>query len=215
MDIRKQAGAWTTILLFCLIVSGCGGMKGGYSGFLGDYSGLRPSERVDGAMVYRSPVKTVADYDSFVIEPIQVHFAPGADEAAIDPAKLLELCVMFQRQLISELKAGGYKVVEEPRSDSLILRMAITDLKKNIPALNIHWATKLSGAGLGGAAIEGEGVDGTTGERVFALVHARQGSRMALSTKAFKAWGSAEEAIDFWAKKIVERLKEINETGTW
>ena len=41
--------------------------------------------------------------------------------------------------------------------------------------LNIHWATKVTKAGIGGASIEAEFIDSVSQERIAALVDNRQG----------------------------------------
>ena len=211
---KERALKIIVMLVSILFLSGCGSLGGQYSGFLGDYSQLRSSAKVKGALVYRSPYKTTADFDNFIIDPIRVHFIPSSGATAIDPEKLNELTVYFRAQIIKELKAGGYNVVNSPQGKTLRMRIAITDLKKTIAALNIHPTTKLSGAGLGGASIEGEGVDSQTDERIFAFVHTKKGSRFSFS-EGLSTWGHAQQVMDFWAGKIVERLDEIRQSKKW
>ena len=201
------------VIISILFLSGCSGLGGQNSGFLDDYSQLRPSSHIDGARVYQNPKKNITDYNNFMIEPVRVQFIKSREKVAIDPEKLSELTRYFRNKMEKELRSGGYRVVNSAGNDTLIFRIAIVDIKKAIAALNIHPATKMSGAGLGGAAIEAEGVD-TMGNRIFAFTHSKKGNRMSL-TAGLSAWGHAEQAMDFWAKKTVERLDEIRQSKQW
>ena len=194
-----------SIFILISILSVCSKVQAENSGFLGDYSGLKKSKAVKGARAYFNPDKSLKAYDAFIIDPVRIHFAPGSDDAAIDPAKTYELAKYFRKQLISELKSGGYIVMDKPGRNTLTVRMAITDLKKTNKLLNVHPAMKMSGAGLGGASFEGEGVDSETGDRVFAVTHSKKGSRKSMKA-GLGDWAHAEQAMDFWAKTCVEQL---------
>jgi len=195
-----------TALVGCIgVLSVCTKVQAGNSGFLGDYSGLKKSKDVKGARAYFNPDKSLKEYDAFIIDPVRIHFAPGADATAIDPQKTAELAQYFREKLISELKVGGYIVIDKPGSNTLTVRMAITDLKKTNKLLNIHPGMKLSGKGLGGASFEGEGVDSVTGERIFAVSHSKKGSRKSMKA-GLSEWGHAQQSMDFWTKTFVEHL---------
>ena len=187
-----------------LLLGGCSMSKRGHSGFLGDYSQLEPDDQIKDMQVYRAPGLDASAYDKFIVDPIGVHFAPDAKGIAINPDRLKELTDYFRQTLVDELSVN-YAVVDDPGPGTMRLRIAITDIKKTEPALNIHPATKLAGAGLGGASVEAEGIDSQTGRRLFAFVHTRPGDRMAIA-EGLDAWGHAKQAMDFWAQKLVERL---------
>ena len=196
---------WVLSVVLIMGITGCGTTKAGHSGFLGDYSGLRPSTIADGAEQYFHSRKAIADYDKFIVDPVRVQFASGSNASAIDPAKTLELTEYFRTKLISELRSGGYSVTDKQGGNALIVRMAITGLKKTNPLLNIHPATKMSGAGLGGASFEGECVDSVTGERIAAVVHSKKGDRTSMKA-GLSDWDHAKQAMDFWAETFVNQL---------
>ena len=54
----------------------------------------------------------------------------------------------------------------------------------------------------------------TLGERIFAFVHTKKGNRFSFS-EGLSEWGHAQQVMDFWAKKVVERLDEIKATRRW
>ena len=196
------------LILVVATLGGCGASQRAYSGFLGDYSNLEPSPRIDGAKVYRAPDFDLSKYNQFIIDPIGVEFAPDASGSAVDPKVLTEMTQYFRGKLIEGL-SKNYRVVDKAGPGTMQVRIAITDLKKATPALNIHPATKLSGVGLGAASVEAECVDSATGKRLIAFVHTRSGDRLAV-VEGLQDWGHAKQAMDFWAEKLVERVDEAH-----
>lgn len=188
---------------------GCGAPKVEHSGFLSDYSKLEPAPKVDGAMIYRKPGMDLGKFDKFIIRPIGVHFTPENEHPTIDADTLKELTDYFRAKLIEELKKNNYQVVTQPGQGVLDLRIAITNLKKTQPLLNIHPAMKLSGLGLGGAAVEAEAFDTGSGERQFAFLHAATGNRLGV-VEGLQDWAHAKQAMDYWAQHLVERLNEAH-----
>ncbi len=130
-------------------------------------------------MSYKNPTKSLKGYDKFMVDPIMVHFAPNAKGIAVDPFKVQQVADYFHRELWQALSIR-YQVVDTPGPGVLRLRAAITDTKTTVPIMNIHPGTKLLGLGLGGASMEGEGVDSQTGERVLAVVDSPRGGRLTI-----------------------------------
>jgi len=196
-----------SIILCGVLLAGCKS-KTAHSGFLGDYSQLRASSEFKGAMEYKNPNLTLADYDKFMIDPILVHFAPNAKGTAIDPAKVKKLTDYAAEQL-REALSKRYQVVSAPGPRVLRLRVALTDIKKTIPAMNILPQTKLSGVGIGGASMEAEAVDSQSGERVLAVVDSGKGSFMAIKA-GLEPFGHAKELIGKWVERFVKRVDKAH-----
>lgn len=190
------------------LITGCQAHKAEYSGFLGDYSKLRPSPEVEDALYYQDPGKSLKDYDKFIIDPVLLHFAPNAKGTALDPAKLKEMTDFVRDEAVMAL-SKRYEVVDAPGPGVLRLRAAVTDIKKSIPAMNIHPATKLSGVGLGGASMEVEAIDSQSGLRVFAVVDTRQGNQLAL-TAGLSELGHAKQVIKHWIERFVARVDKAH-----
>ncbi len=202
-----------SFILFGVFLAGCQSSKTAHSGFLGDYSRLRASSEYEGALEYKHPNLTLRDYDKFMIDPILVHFAPNAKGTAIDPAKVKKLTDYAAEQL-RELLSRRYQVVSAAGPGVLRLRIALTDIKKTIPALNIHPGTKLSGVGIGGASMEAEAIDSQSGERVLAVVDSGKGSFMAIKA-GLDPFGHAKKVIGNWAERFVKRVdKAHGHTGS-
>ncbi len=187
-----------------------------YSGFLGDYSKLKRSRQLKGAMSYENPSKKLGHYDKFIIDLVVVHFAPNAKGIGVDPIKVQQVADYFHRELWLALSMRmRYQVVNTPGPGVLRLRMAITDIKTTVPIMNIHPGTKLlgqvSGLGLGGASMEGEAVDSQTGERVLAVVDMRRGAFNPLPSGAgFDEVGHAKEVVRYWVKRFVGRVDKAH-----
>ncbi len=181
-----------------------------YSGFLKDYSQLRPSREHEGVQSYQNPSKSLQGYDKFMLDPVIVHFAPNANGSGVGPTKLKKLTDYFLYEAINAL-VKRYRMVSEPGPGVLRLRMAITDVQTTQPMFNIHPATKLLGLGMGGASIEAEALDSITGERIFAVVDKRSGKPNLLpSADEFDELGHAKEAIKHWVERFVSRVDKAH-----
>ena len=190
------------------VLVGCQATKAAHSGFLGDYSKLRPNPEVEDALYYQDPAKSLKDYDKFMIDPVIVHFAPNAEGTAFDPAKLKELTDYAHEEAVAAL-SKRYRVVDTPGPGVLRIRAALTDIKKTKPAMNIHPATKLSGLGLGGASMEAEALDSQTGVRVIAVVDTRQGNRLSFGA-GLSELGHAKQVIKHWIERFVKRVDKAH-----
>ena len=208
---NPRAASWGAHVLFiaCAInLTGCKSTETAHSGFLGDYSGFRASSEHKGAMVYKHPTLTLADYDKFMIDPILVHFAANAKGTAIDPAKVKQL-TDYMAERLRESLSKRYRVVSAAGPGVLRLRVALTDIEKTTPALNIHPGMKLSGVGVGGASMEAEAIDSESGERVLAVVDSGKGSFMAIKA-GLESFGHAKEVIGKWAERLVKRVDKAH-----
>ena len=209
----RKAGKFVVALLSISLVSalaGCASQKVGYSGFLQNYAQLKPDPKVDGALRYLNPAKSLKQYDKFIIDPIAVYFARRKNRsgAGIDPAKLKILTDYFYVELHKAL-SKNYKVVGASGRGVMRLRVAITDVEESEPLLNIHPAMKLSGIGLGGASMEAEGVDSNTGERIGAIVETRSGNRMSLAP-GLSRLGHAKQVIRYWIERFLKNLNKAH-----
>lgn len=214
---------WRSML--CLILAGflggcaAGGMKEvKKTGFLGDYSMLKPGGEDRAALLYIKPGVDFKLYDKIMFDRVMVWLSPEAQSRGVDPALLKEMTDHYQKALLDAVK-DGYRVVEQPGPGVLRVRAAITDVKPSKPVANtmstilpVGWvvagATKVASdenVGTGEAATEIEILDAMTGERLAAAVDRRQGGKAAFRGK----WTDAKDAFDFWAKRFRERLDEM------
>ncbi len=196
-----------SFILCGVLLAGCKS-KTAHSGFLGDYSGFRASSEYKGVSEYKHPNLTLRDYDKFIVDPILVHFAPNAKGTAIDPAKVMKLTDYAGEQL-RDLLSKHYVLAGAPGPRVLRLRIAITEIKKTTPALNILPPMKLSGVGLGGASMEAEAIDSQSGERVLAVMDSQMGNRLSI-VPGLDPLGHAKQVIRKWVKRFVSRVDKAH-----
>lgn len=199
-------------VLTCGVMVGCQQEKTLYSGFLSDYSRLKPNPEVEGALYFQAPGASLAHYDKFIIDPIRIHFAPNAKGVSIDPVELSELAQFAWNHMVTAL-SKRYQVVDHPGPGVLRIRAAITDIKKTQPLLNIHPGTKLAGMGLGGASVESEATDTMTNQIVIAVVDMREGNRLSIA-EGLHEMGHPKQVIEHWIKRFVRRLDEAHGYAT-
>jgi len=209
------------LLLAALVLAGCAasGMKDvKTTGFLSDYSQLKPGGEDRAALLYIKSGVDFKHYDKIMFERVTVMLSPEADNKGFDPALLKELTDYYQKALLDAVK-DGYQVVDQPGPDVLRVRAAITEVKPSKPVANtmstilpVGWvvagATKVASddnVGTGEAGTEFEVLDSMSGERLAAAVDRRQGGKMAFRGK----WTDTKDAFDFWAKRFRERLDEM------
>lgn len=187
-------------------LAGCAGIaKPDRTGFISDYSKL---ERVSDHHLAYSAGK-FNRYDSFIVEPVELLIDDDDEEMPFTAEELTELQAYFTEHLVSALSDDdGYAVVAQPGPGVARIRFAITDVKRTIGVLNISLVTKITGAGIGGAAAEGEVLDAVTGEQLAAMVRWGGGSRVLMAglTKA----GDAKIAIKRWCRDLRETLDEAH-----
>ena len=181
------------------------------SGFLSDYSKLAEDPKEKGSrLVYRNPDSNMSDFDSLCLEEPILLLYPQDEAQAIDAdeaAKMLRLVTRFDDVLREELEKQGANLVYEAGPGVLHCRWAITNLGKSKTVMRALPQARLiagsMGKGRGGAAMEGECVDGGgSGEVVAQVVRADKGSKKSGVT----TWAGADSAIRKWARELAERL---------
>ena len=123
------------------------------------------------------------------------------------PAETAEVARYFNAALTKEFTKRGYKVVNEPDVGVARIRVAVTDINQSTWWMNLHPASKLSGAGTGGASMEGEVIDSVTGKQLGAVIQTGKGNQFELDT--FNKLDDVKDAINGWAKAAVDRLDQI------
>ena len=194
------------VICFGTIVSamaaGCATVQDpGRTGFLSDYSKLK--EIAENHLVYDSG--NFGNYSKFIIEPVAMLYRQPEEIRVFDDEELEDLQTHFATKVRNALtEDDGYQVVEVAGPGTARLHIGITDVDDTIGALNITIYTKITGAGLGGAAFEGEVVDSMTGEQIAAV--SRWGSGSRILRAGFTHTGDAKILMDRWAKNLRKRI---------
>jgi len=209
------------VLIMSLVLTmaiGCAPKAYQYSGFLKDYPQfIEGKEGVDKA--YLREGVNFKKYNKVMLDHVVFYFKPDAEYKGIQTEELNELAEAFHKAMADALK-DAYPLVEKPGSDVMRIRIAITDLVPSNPALSgittvipigLAISAVKSGAGgghtgVGEASMEAEILDSTTNERIGVAVDMKPGGKLSGLTK----WGAAEDAFEFWAKRLRAWLDEIH-----
>ena len=202
----------TLMLGFCLTASAFGQNND----FLTDYSTL---ENQEGAFfvhkIYKVPnvEQRLADYNSVMVDQPEIFIADDSKYKGAKGDQLKALADIARLSTITRLEAGGFEVVDEPGTDTLFMRWAITDLylqkkKRGIlsytPIGMVVHATKSSATrdlwkkiDIVELGLEVEFTDVVTGEIIAAIVTYQQGFRKQKGTKAdIVSWQELEALFD-------------------
>ncbi|MCZ6654885.1 MAG: DUF3313 domain-containing protein [Planctomycetota bacterium] len=198
---RPLVGVALVVSAFQL--TGCASTPPPMTGFLGDYSKLVKDK--DGALRHIDP--ELRGYSGFIVAPVQIR--TQRTPPVLEPSERAEVARYMRDSLRKVLREAGFRLTETPDSEIGLIRVAITDVQKSKWYLNLHPGTKLTGAGLGGASMEGEVVDSVTGKQLGAVVQSGKGNRFELDT--FSELDDVKDVIDRWAEAAGKRLKELRE----
>lgn len=185
-----------------LVLTGCTASISERTGFLSDYGSLEKTE----SNRMRFVSAELGSYEAFMVDPVEFRFE--GDLKAEHRASLAE---HTRTRLVTELRANGVEVVDEPGVDTARVRIALTDIAKAKWYLNLHPVTKATGAGLGGASMEAEIIDSVTGEQLAAVIRSDYGNR--LEFDVFSTLDDARDAIDAWAKEAAAHIAELRGTS--
>lgn len=191
-----------------LMQCGCGAEKVVKTGFLSDYSRLTVKSESSLRYVNES---ALARYSSFIVDRVTLYFHSGADgiedktKGKLTQEKIDDLTNYLHSKIVEAVKESGHSVVYQPGPGVARIRAALTDIDKT-SIVTLYPGAKLSGLGLGGAALEAEIVDSNTGEQIAGLVEAQKGSRIPFV--GLGKWDAAKQAMDEWGKRLQKRLEE-------
>ena len=155
-----------------------------------------------GSYIYFSEGKSLSQYSKFYIGQVVVFLTSEGMEREVDPSKLNQLSDYFRTELIEALQ-DKYSLVGLGRRDqgTLQINAALTDVL--IPSGNKESS---SGFNVGGASLEAELIDYTTGEIVGAVIVSQTETGAPDST----SWDNTRRILKSWAQRFRARLDEAH-----
>jgi hypothetical protein len=189
------------------------------TGFFGsDASKLAKGPEGGAALAYVNPNAQWSKYTKIQVLPVEFW---AAEDSKISTSDQQMLTAYFYNKLKEDL-GKSFTLVDQPGPGVLTLRSALMDATTATPGLRslsviIPQARVLNGlqslgtgsyAFVGSAEGEMEVKDSTTGEFLAGAVDQRAGG-MGIKGAASFQWGDAENAMDYWAQKITNRLLEL------
>lgn len=172
------------------------------SGFLTTYDALQT--RSASRSEFTSP--DLASYTALLIDPVEVR----VDPEALPPDQAALAAEHFHAAAVRVVTEAGIPRADAPGLGVARLRLALTDIAASVWWMKIHPGARASGAGTGGAAMEGEITDSITGAQLAASVRADSGNQFNLT--AFSTLDDVKGAIDRWASDAARQLREARDT---
>lgn len=197
-----------------LLLGGCASsttQPAQYSGFLDDYSQLRPEQSASGAPVMRwiSPELDLQRYRSVVVEKPLFHPAPQPS-AQVSQQTLDAIAAYLQQAMQREL-AGRLRIVNQADQDSLVLRSAISAVTLSPEGLKVYEVipVALVAAAASTAAgtrdlnseiyIELEAIDGRNSQPMARVVRKGHGLQLENDSTQLRL-EDIKPVLDTWAK---------------
>ncbi|MDD2601011.1 MAG: DUF3313 domain-containing protein [Kiritimatiellae bacterium] len=191
------------------------------SGFLQNYSQLKPGQDDRALLVYVNPQANFKAYNKIMLEPVKVYVTKGSALAKLKKEDLQSLLNYLDSTLREHLKAD-YAIVNQPGPGVMRLRVAITEAKGSRVILDtistvIPYSLALSEVkriatgshmSVGSARVECEALDSISNARLLAAVDERVGRKITGKFDKFDKWHTAHDAFDYWAERLQVRLRE-------
>jgi hypothetical protein len=186
------------------------------TGFLGpDASKLAPGPKGGAALVWVNPNANWKSYTKIQLKPVE--FWAAAD-SKVSPEDQKVLTAYFYNALQTSL-SKSFTLTDQPGPGVLTLDVALMDATTATPGLRtisvvipqariLNAAQSLatdSYAFVGSAEAEMKATDSVTGELLAEAVD-KQAGGMGIKGAASFQWGDAQNAMDYWAQRIPERL---------
>jgi hypothetical protein len=196
-----------------------GPLPSSVTGFLGpDASKLAPGPEGGAALAWIDPNAQWASYTKIQLLPVEFWAAADSKVSAADQATLTEY---FYNQLQTNL-SKSFTMVDQPGPGVMTLHVALMDATTAVPGLRtisvivpqarvLNLAQSMatdSYAFVGSAEAEMKVTDSVTGTTLAEAVDQRAGG-MGLKSAASFQWGDAQNAMDYWAEKIPNRILQL------
>jgi hypothetical protein len=192
--------------------------------FLGpDASKLAPGPKGGAALVWVDPNAQWSNYNRILLEPVQ--FWAAADSKVSDSDQQV-LTTYFYNALKTNIPEQGFTLADQAGPGVIRLQVALMDATTAVPGLRtisvvvpqarvLNLAQSLatdSYAFVGSAEAEMKATDSVSGALLAEAVDQRAGG-MGLKSAATFQWGDAQNAMDYWAKLIPERMHQFQSGG--
>jgi hypothetical protein len=189
-----------------------------YSGFLGDYSQLKPGPESGAAKVYIKQGVDFKQYRKVIMDHVIFYFKEDAENKGIDTVEFTELSAKFHQAVVDAL-GTAYILTGKPGAGVLRVRVALTDVQLPakplssitaiLPAAFIITTVKSGVAGedteLGDISMEFELLDSATNQRIGAVIERKAGG----TSDSTSTFGKKEDTFTFWAQRLRKRLDTL------
>ncbi len=183
------------------------------SGFLDDYSKLRPGGPDEASLVYRDPNADWDAYDDVLFEPVTIWRSGKRSLDDVPEEDLKRLAAVFQQSVRGRLEQI-FRLVDRPGAGTLQVRLGLTQARQADPVLDVftfdvppptavpddQLLAPATQALVSAVAVEGELTDAVTEVVLAAGVDRRR-------TRTLRSWGDVRAAADRWAAWFAGRIE--------
>ena len=188
-----------------------------YSGFLGDYSILKPGPDGGAKLVYQNPDANFKSYTKILLEPVTIWSGEGSDmnDLSKEDKKMVadRLYSVLQARL-----AKDYVLVQQPAPNTMRMAAALTTADRSYPVMDTISsivpvgvavsALKAIATGkpafVGEASVELRVTDASTGTILFEAVDSRVGTKNPMGL--WDKWEDVDAAFTYWADRTGYKL---------
>jgi hypothetical protein len=188
------------------------------SGFLSDYTVLKPVEGKPGSYRYIDKNTNFKPYGKVMIDPVQVFITPNAEYKGMQPEMLKRITDAFRTEFLGAM-LSGYQIVEQPGPDVLRFRLAITGVNPVRPDMgvtdfipvkavfNVARAAAGEAPRVAEMSAELEVLD-PTGKIVASAVSTRKGDKTLAQAEKI-TWTELQAVAAVWAKDLRQQLDQL------
>ena len=211
-----------SVCLLMALLSGCAKQEMQQAGFLEDYSTLQPDPIGFADKSFKKENVVWGAYDKVMIDQIMFFLKDDAQYKGIDADDFNQLAQYWNDSMVKSL-SKSYKIATEPGPNTLRLRLAITNLVPNKPAMGTITTVVPVGLaaselkkiatgthiGMGSAGFEAEIRDAQSGDLLASAVNWDTGKKYKIA-KSLTEWGQVEAIFDEWTDNIRKRLDKFS-----
>jgi len=222
VSARWRGGLW---LICALALAACAARGQGpdtadLSGFLDDYSRLRPGGPDEASLVYRDPDADWDAYDAVLFEPVTIWRSGKGSLDDVPEEDLKRLAAVFHQSVRARLERI-FRLVDRPSPGTLRVRLGLTHARQADPVLDVftfavpptlvvsddQFLAPATEALVSTVAVEGEVTDAVTNAVLAEGVDRRR-------THTLRSWGDVRAAADRWAAWFAGRIQRVRQDAT-
>ncbi len=207
--------------LVCLALTACGTTRQArdvkQSGFLGDYSILKPGPEGGALLVYQNPDADIKSYTKILLEPVTIWTAEGSQMNDLSKEDRVTIANRLYELMYTRL-AKDYTMVTAPEPNTMRIAAALTSAESSYPVLDTVSTIVPVGlavstlkavatgrpAFVGEASAELKATDATTGMLLFEAADSRVGTKN--PNQVWNKWEDVDVALAYWADRLGFRL---------
>jgi hypothetical protein len=213
-------------LLALIIISGCSNrlQRPDYkSDFLKDYRLFKPNPQVESSWIRPRPAyrkQQFSQYKKIALNPVEIWLNPNEAVNIVDKEKQKQLTDYFELQIKKQV-GDRFEFVEPGTADSLLIRMALTNIKELEPEMSpldlipfrlvmaagkeVYLLASAQKAVIGAATLEVEFVDTNSGKGLVAVIVSNDSGEVNVSDDETNV-ESVKLVIDQWVERLAQAL---------